>query len=104
MTMSDVQLIVPAGRGTHYIIKIVKIDVTATGSVNVVARVKYKSQYATIEFQSSGGWKIWHDGGIPADVLIDAKKEIERRIQKILEKIDEILALGNGLGLTIMFK
>jgi hypothetical protein len=68
-----------------------------------VARIKYKGQYATIVFDS-GGWKVWHDGGIPADVILDAKKEIERRLQKIIEKIDELLALGNGLGLTIVFK
>jgi hypothetical protein len=103
--MTDIQLIVPAGRGgTHYILKIVKIDVTATGGVSVVARVKFKSQYATIEFQSSGGWKVYHDGNFPTDVLIDAKIEIERRIQKIIEKIEDILALGNGLGLVINFK
>jgi hypothetical protein len=87
-----------------YIISIKKIEVTATGSVSVVARVKFKSQYATLEFQSSGGWKVWHDGNFPRHVILDAKKELERRIQKIIEKIDEILALGNGLGLTIVFK
>jgi hypothetical protein len=87
----------------NYIISIKKIDVTATGGISIVARIKYKGQYATIEFDD-GGWKVWHDGGIPADVILDAKKEIERRIQKIIEKIDEILALGNGLGLTIVFK
>jgi hypothetical protein len=103
-------MLVPAGRGgkirddTHYIIKIKNIDVTATGSVNVVALVKYKNSYATLEFQSSGGWKIHHDDNFPTDVIIDAKNEIWRRIQKIIEKIDEILALGNGLGLTIVFK
>ena len=86
-----------------YILVIKKIDVTAAGGLGIVARIKYKGQYATIEFDD-GGWKVWHDGGIPADVILDAKKEIERRIQKIIEKIDEILALGNGLGLTIVFK
>ena len=87
----------------NYIISIKKIDVTATGGLGIVAHIKYKGQYATIVFDDRG-WKIWHDRGIPADVILDAKKEIERRIQKIIEKIDEILALGNGLGLTIVFK
>ena len=87
----------------NYIISIKKIDITATGGISIVARIKYKGQYATIVFDS-GGWKVWHDGGIPADVILDAKKEIEKRIQKIIEKTDEILALGNGLGLTIVFK
>jgi len=86
-----------------YILVIKKIDVTAAGGLGIVARIKYKGQYATIVFDS-GGWKVWHDGGIPADVILDAKKEIERRLQKIIEKIDELLALGNGLGLTIVFK
>ena len=87
-----------------YIINIKKIDVTATGALEVVAVVKYRGNYATIEFQNYGGWKIYHRGNFPTDVILDAKKEIERRIQKIIEKIDEMLALGNGLGLTIVFK
>jgi len=87
-----------------YILTIKKIDVTATGAVEVVAVVKYRGSYATIEFQSSGGWKVYHGGNFPGDVILDAKKEIEIRIQKIIEKIDEILALGNGLGLVINFK
>ncbi len=86
-----------------YIISIKKIEVTATGSLHVVARVKFKSQYATIEFDS-GGWKVYHDGNFPRHVILDAKIEIERRIQKIIEKIDEILGICNGLGLTIVFK
>ena len=87
-----------------YIIIIKKIDITATGSVNAVALIKHKGSYARIEFQSSGGWKIYHDDNFPVEVLVDAKNELWRRIQKIVEKIDEILALGNGLGLTIVFK
>jgi len=86
----------------NYIISIKKIDITATGGISIVARIKYKGQYATIEFDA-GRWKVRHDR-IPTDVILDARKEIERRIQKIIEKIDEILALGNGLGLTIVFK
>jgi hypothetical protein len=93
-----------ASEKLNYIISIKKIEVTATGSVEFIAVVKYKGSYATIEFQTSGGWKIYHRGNFPADVILDAKKEIESRIQKIIEKIDEILALGNGLGLTIVFK
>jgi len=87
-----------------YILTIKKIDVTATGAVEVVAVVKYRGSYATIEFQNYGGWKVYHGGNFPGDVILDAKKEIEIRIQKIIEKIDEILALGNGLGLVINFK
>jgi len=84
-----------------YILVIKKIDVTATRRISVVAHIKYKGQYATIEFDER--WKVWQNG-VPKDIILDAKKEIERRIQKIIEKIDEILALGNGLGLTIVFK
>ena len=86
-----------------YILSIKKIDVTATGKITIIASVKYKGQYATIEFDA-GRWKVRHESGFPIDVILDAKKEIESRIQKIIEKIDEILALCNGLGLTIVFK
>jgi len=86
-----------------YIISIKKIEVTATGAIGIVARIKYKGQYATLVYDS-GGWKFWHDGGIPLDVILDVKEEVWKRVQKIIEKIDDILALGGGLGLTIVFK
>ena len=93
-----------ASEKLNYIISIKKIEVTATGSVEFIAVVKYKGSYATIEFQTSGGWKIYHRGNFPTDVLIDAKNEIRKRVEKILEKVDEILGLSGGLGLTIVFK
>ena len=86
----------------NYIISIKKFDITATGRISVVAHIKYKGQYATIEFNDRG-WKIWHNG-IPTEVILDAKNELWKRVQKIIEKINEILALGNGIGLTILFK
>jgi hypothetical protein len=86
-----------------YIINIKKIDVMITGSLSVVAYVKYKGHYATIEYDVDRGWKIRYNG-VPRDVVLDAKNELWKRVQNIMEKIDEILALGNGLGLVISFK
>jgi hypothetical protein len=40
-----------------------KIDVTATGSLKVVAHVKWNGHLAQIVFQNN--WKIYHGGVFP---------------------------------------
>jgi hypothetical protein len=87
----------------NYYIIIRKIEVTASGSLIIVAHVKYKGYRAEIEY-SPNGWKAWHDIGFPREVIFSAKKELWRRVQKIVKKMDEILALSGGLGLVITFK
>ncbi len=91
--------------GKDYIISIKRVEVTPAGTLRFVARIKYKGQYTTVIFDENGGWKIYYESSpIPKTVFIDAKEELQQRVQKIIEKIDDILALGNGLGVVIEFK
>jgi hypothetical protein len=86
-----------------YIINIRMIQVTASGSLTVVALVRYKGYRAEIEY-SPNGWKAWRDIGFPREVLYAARQDLWKRVQKIVKKIDEILALSGGLGLILEFK
>jgi len=86
-----------------YIINIRKIEVTTSGSLTVVADIRYRGYRAEIEY-SPNGWKTWHDVGFPREVLYAARQDLWKRVQKIVKKIDEILALSGGLGLVITFK
>jgi len=87
----------------NYYIIIRKIEVTTSGSLTVVAHVKYKGYRAEIEY-SPNGWKAWRDIGFPREVLYAARQDLWKRVQKIVKKIDEILALSGGLGLILEFK
>ncbi len=87
-----------------YTISIKRIEVTEADSVSFMAYIKYRGLHVTLIFDRQGGWKIQYGGIIPKDVILDAKEEAWKRVQKILEKVDEILALSNGLGLVIHFK
>ena len=80
-----------------------KIEVTTSGSLTVVADIRYRGYRAEIEY-SPNGWKAWHDIGFPREVLYAARQDLWKRVQKIMKKIDEILNVSGGLGLVITFK